>query len=117
MPNAAKTFRPHWKPAGRQKDTRPPSSQRGYDKDWREIQQQALKRDKNKCVKCGVSLFKTVDGKVKFVGIVDHIKTIAEAPELRLVLSNTQSLCFHHNRLKTASDVKRGATRKESYGG
>lgn len=42
---------------------------------------------------------------------VDHIIPIAEAPDLRYVYTNLQSLCKQHNDEKNALDAQRGKTR------
>jgi len=64
-------------------------------KEWYILRAKALKRDNHTCRFCG----KLVKGKGK--AIVDHIKRRTAYPQLALVLSNLQVLCFNcHQSIK-----------------
>lgn len=67
-------------------------------KHWKRIRLQALERDSYCCVIC------MREDKVTEARIVDHIKPINQNPELKLTLSNMQSLCIKCNAKKTRSD-------------
>ncbi|MFC6644442.1 HNH endonuclease [Granulicella cerasi] len=71
------------------------ATQRGYDSGWKWIRLVALRRDKYLCQHC------LRDGRVTPALDVDHIVPIASAPQLRLTLSNLQSLCRPCHRAKT----------------
>lgn len=63
------------------------AASRGYDADWRRIRLLALERDHHLCQAClrAKRAVRATD--------VHHKVSIAEAPELRLVLDNLESLC------------------------
>ena len=47
------------------------------------------------------------DGRVVAATLVDHIIPLSEAPDLRLVRSNLQSLCSRCHSSKTQADLKK----------
>lgn len=65
---------------------------RGYDKDWFRLRHHFLKAHPTCCV-CGTK-----------ASHVDHIKSIREAPHLRLVESNLRSMCGPCHSRRTARD-------------
>lgn len=73
------------------------SAERGYDALWRRLRDWFMRRNPRceLCLKQGVSRKGTV---------VDHRKSIAEAPELRLDPSNLRTLCKHHHDQRTARE-------------
>jgi 5-methylcytosine-specific restriction enzyme A len=73
-------------------------------KAWRMTREQALARDKGLCQRC------LKNKKITMADMVDHIIPIKVNWELRLVLSNLQSLCNACHRVKTAEDVKKYRT-------
>jgi 5-methylcytosine-specific restriction protein A len=84
MPDAPPTHRPHGvTPWQGRADTRPGARQRGYDADWQAVRAQAMQRDGNRCTRCSSTDRLNVH----------HVKTVREAPALRLVLGNLQTLC------------------------
>lgn len=58
---------------------------------WRQLRRQALQRDGERCVVCGVDV--SAPGAAR----VDHIKTRRERPDLELALSNVRTLCSTHD--------------------
>lgn len=69
---------------------------RFYDsKEWKSVRYQAFLRDGFCCVRCG-----------REVTIGDHIIPTKVRWDLRLVLSNVQSMCFECHNIKTAEDEK-----------
>lgn len=63
---------------------------------WPDIRAQALRRDGHRCVLCGAT--GTSNGVVptgtRLGGLeVDHIKPVAQYPDLELVLANVRTLC------------------------
>jgi 5-methylcytosine-specific restriction endonuclease McrA len=62
-----------------------------HSKRWQSIRWEALRRDRFRCVKCGVR------GRLE----VDHIKPVRTHPELSFTLSNLQSLCASCHTKKT----------------
>lgn len=67
---------------------------------WRRLRRIKLSRDPL-CVQC------LAIGRVVSAGEVDHIKSVKEYPELRLVYDNLQSLCETHHSQKTRAENKR----------
>lgn len=103
MPTRAPQHRPAWwKPPQiteqqrkREHDrTRPNANDRGYDAAWRKLRAVFI-RAHPVCQHPGCTAA-SLD--------VDHIKSIAEAPELRLVWSNLRALCRPHHSARTARD-------------
>ncbi len=85
---------------------RPSAGRRGYDRDWRELRADHLRREPycRLCAQRGVT---------QPARIVDHILAIAERPDLRLVDSNLQSLCVPcANRKTNRYDGGMGSKRK-----
>ena len=74
---------------------------RGYDRKWSKLRDQTVIESDFKCQSCGrfvVLRKKEATGNMQ-VARVDHIKSIKEAPELRLDESNLRCLCEScHNR-------------------
>ena len=62
------------------------SSARGYDRTWQRLRLQVLSEEP-------LCLFCQTKDRVVAATEVDHIKTIRECPEMRLVRSNLRSLC------------------------
>jgi len=75
---------------------RPGSAARGYDHLWQRLRLQILAAEPL-CRDCAA------DGRVTAAEVVDHIVTIAEAPELRLEASNCAPLCRPCHNRKTAT--------------
>lgn len=71
---------------------RPSAAERGYDGAWRKVRAQFLAAHP-RCVECGATAAE-----------VDHIKSIAERPDLRLKWSNLRSLCKSCHSRRTARD-------------
>lgn len=73
---------------------------------WKDLREQALKRDNYECVKCKKEGKLTIDsvkeeGKRKRIVLnVDHIFPIEHYPKLALRLDNLQTLCVYHHNLK-----------------
>lgn len=61
-------------------------SKRGYGRDWQKLRLRKLQADP-------LCEFHKGRGETVLAEVVDHIKPISEAPELRLVWSNLRSLC------------------------
>lgn len=75
---------------------------RGYDAAWRRLRAAFLAANPL-CRMC------EAEGRTTAAGVVDHIRPIAERPDLRLEWSNLQSLCQpHHDRDKQREDRRRG---------
>ena len=68
------------------------SAKRGYDKDWLKVREKHLR----------INPFCTVCGERG--NEVDHIKSIEEAPDLRLEPSNLRTLCKRHHSRRTVYD-------------
>ena len=77
-------------------DRRGGSTSRGYGSDWQRLRKRKLLTDPY-CADCESR------GVVTLAEEVDHILTIAERPDLRLVWDNLQSLCGSCHRAKTAA--------------
>ena len=73
-------------------------AERGYDHDWQRVRLEALKRD---CYLCQMCL---AQQRVTPAKDVDHIQPISVRPDLRLELSNLQSLCRSCHGLKTLTE-------------
>ena len=76
----------------RNDEARGTPEQRGYDKDWWRVRAAMLKAQPTCCV-CGEKATH-----------VDHIKSVREAPNLRLVESNLRSMCGPCHSRRTARD-------------
>ena len=103
MPTKPPVFRPPFGPKlwtsererKREQDkTRPSARERGYDKDWREFRD-ALLRIYPRCCEPGCGLVATE---------VDHVKSVRDHPELRLVASNCRAFCKPHHSARTARE-------------
>lgn len=68
------------------------SAARGYDADWSKLRFQYLHHHPQ-CVVCGAKATH-----------VDHIQSVREAPQLRLVESNLRSMCASCHSRRTAKD-------------
>lgn len=81
-------------------ETRPNSNDRGYDAKWRQLRALFLKRNPKCCFCSGTEMLN-----------VDHIKSVAEFPELRLVWSNLRTLCHscHSRRTMLEQDPRQAA--------
>ncbi len=77
------------------KDNRKSSDERGYDSAWRKVRAIKVKKSPvcERCLKRGVYVPIEVKRGGHY-GVVHHIKSVEEYPELRLKLSNLESLCF-----------------------
>lgn len=75
------------------------STQRGYDAAWRKVRAQFLAQN-TKCVHCGAVATEA-----------DHIKSIADHPQLRLRWSNLRALCKPCHSRRTATE--QGFARKK----
>ncbi len=71
---------------------RPSAAARGYDKDWRRVRGAFLKANPN-CCECGQP---ATDA--------DHVHSVRERPDLRLVWSNLRPYCHAHHSSRTARD-------------
>lgn len=87
--------------AKRYDDFRGNRHERGYDNDWEKVAKLARQRDGYLCVHCEAK------GTLTPAKTVDHITPIHVAPERRLDLSNTQTLCETCHARKTQEDVRR----------
>jgi 5-methylcytosine-specific restriction enzyme A len=106
MPFRPPIHRPHGKrPSATILEFRGTAAQRGYDAHWRRLRALYLQRNPL-CVVC------ESDGRCTPATVVDHIKPIAEEPELRLVESNLRSLCKHHHDQHTARTRGWGRARR-----
>ena len=66
-------------------------------KGWVSLRKQVLKRDKNTCNQCGL-----IDEEIM---VVDHIKPKSIYPELKLEITNLQTLCPNCHARKTIKEV------------
>jgi 5-methylcytosine-specific restriction enzyme A len=64
------------------------SASRGYDRQWRNVRERVLQRDKYLCQRCLRAK------RVTPAAEVHHKLKLAEHPELRLIESNLESLCI-----------------------
>lgn len=79
---------------------RPPREARGYDKDWYRFRTAFLRDNPICCCGCG--------GRAQ---VVDHIKTIRERPDLRLVASNCRPMtktCHDRHTALTQGFARKG---------
>lgn len=106
---------------------RPVSSQRGYDSTHRAIRILCFLRDDWRCVQCGWEPYMVTMFRDASMGVpptqrildelrlnyqagarhlhADHIQTIDDRPDLRLELSNMQTLCNACHGLKTRAET------------
>lgn len=77
-------------------DRRGSSSARGYGADWQRFRLAVLAAEPL-CRFCAAA------GRIVAANEVDHIKTIADRPDLRLVRSNVRSLCKRCHSGRTAA--------------
>ena len=90
--------RPSERDRKREIDTRRGTAkERGYDAAWRKVRDLKLAQEP----RCEVHLEL---GKVVPATVVDHISSIEERPDLRLVLSNLRSMCKPCHDARTARD-------------
>ncbi|MBQ8616280.1 MAG: HNH endonuclease [Clostridia bacterium] len=84
-------------------------------KEWRMVREEALARDKYVCQEC-LRLFNAGHTiKVRPAAMVHHVKPREEYPELSLVLSNLESLCYkHHNVIHPEKGMKRAEKKHET---
>jgi len=68
------------------------AASRGYDKDWSKLRFRFLHHNPN-CVVCGAPATH-----------VDHVKSVREAPHLRLEWSNLRAMCAPCHSRRTATD-------------
>ena len=99
MPTAPKRHIPHGRSEKRQ-DYRRNASDRGYDAAWAKVRD-IRRRLSPLCVVCERK------GRAVSVEVVDHIVPVHVAPERRLEIENTQSLCRACHARKTNQDIKR----------
>lgn len=91
-------------------------------KAWRDLREQALKRDNYECVMCKEEGKFTIDSvkvkgeRKKIVLNVDHKYPIEHYPKLALVLDNLQTLCIYHHNLKEGriEQLKRNQFKKRN---
>lgn len=69
-------------------------------KEWKRVRAMAAKRDNYLCLHC------LRQHRLKRYNVVDHIKPVKQFPELKLSLSNLQSLCHACHRVKTEADIR-----------
>lgn len=72
-----------------------------HSKEWKAVRNQVIMRDKGLCVQCLKSKV------IKQAEAVDHIIPLKVAWQLRLTMSNLQSLCDTCHNKKTAADLKK----------
>jgi len=73
------------------------STERGYGSDWQRFRAWWLSQHPL-CVEC------EREGRVEVATDVDHVVSIAEAPERRLDPTNVRSLCHRHHSARTMRD-------------
>ena len=109
MPMRAPTFRPRYAqdPVQRRREaakahdkTRPNSTARGYDAEWRQFRAQII-AEQPFCVQCGSSERLNVD----------HIESVRAAPHRRLDPSNVRVLCQSCHSARTAREQAFGRDR------
>lgn len=85
---------------------RPSAWRRGYDSKWEGVRDEVVIERGFLCELCGdpVVLRKSEATATIKVAHVDHIKSIAEAPELRLDKSNLRCLCETCHNRRTIAD-------------
>jgi 5-methylcytosine-specific restriction protein A len=94
--------------ARRHDEWRGTAASRGYDSDWVKVRTAALKRDHYLCQHCMKDCLLTE------AKDVDHIVPVRTAPELRLNINNTQSLCRSCHQIKTVADAIKHASHLQS---
>jgi 5-methylcytosine-specific restriction enzyme A len=82
------------KPYTRQRDTRLPSSQRGYDGAWRKVRDQKLAQDLlcQDCEERGIT---------ESANEAHHVLKVADHPDRRLDIDNLRSLCGRCHKRRT----------------
>ncbi|MBP2309276.1 hypothetical protein GBZ48_34620 [Azospirillum melinis] len=90
----------------RHDETRGSARQRGYDRDWEKLQDAVVIERGCRCEACGtiVVLRKREATAITPVAEVDHIESITDRPDLRLVRSNLRVLCKPCHSGRTARD-------------
>ncbi len=74
--------------------TRPSSTERGYDADWRKVRKQFLAANPICCVPgCGARATEA-----------DHMQSVRERPDLRLQWTNMRAMCKTHHSRRTARE-------------
>jgi 5-methylcytosine-specific restriction protein A len=102
VPVAPPKHRPaHYKDRAQKDRERGSAAARGYDAAWRTVREQHL-ANHPLCTAC------QAEGRVTAASVVDHIKTIADRPDLRLDPSNLRSLCKPCHDAHTARQVAGG---------
>lgn len=98
MPSKPKSFNTKHKATEQKRvDTRATSASRGYDSAWQKLR----------------GLYIAAHPLCEWPGcnagadVVDHVQPISTRPDLRLTISNLQSLCRTHHAVKTHRDQKR----------
>ena len=87
MPQSAPTFRPAYLPPRHATEReRGSASARGYDRAWQKVRDAVL-AEEPLCRFCFDA------GRVTAAEEVDHIKTVRDRPDLRLVRANLRPLC------------------------
>lgn len=92
-PNRPPGFKPWEERREQYERSRPNASDRGYDEAWRRTRAAHLERFPV-CAKCGSN------DRVE----VHHLRTVRDAPHLRLEPSNLQTLCKKHHSQQTLRD-------------
>ncbi|MFC0407931.1 HNH endonuclease signature motif containing protein [Roseomonas elaeocarpi] len=77
------------------------ASARGYDRAWRRLREQVLTEEP-------LCRFCLAKGQVTAAREVDHIRTVRDAPELRLVRANLRPLCTPCHSSRTGRDRAAG---------
>ena len=103
MPMKPPTFRPPYGPKPwsserehkrEQSKHRPSAWSQGYDREWQEFRA-AFLRAYPRCCEPGCNAAATQ---------VDHIRSVREHPELRLIASNCRPFCKSHHSARTARE-------------
>jgi len=104
MPIRPPVHRPHAPSANHYDRQRGTSTERGYDGDWRRCRAAFLGQNP-------LCKFCEQRGLLVAAAEIDHVRTIAEAPELRLDFSNLRALCrpCHARRTALEQSFGRGA--------
>lgn len=117
MPKRAPIFRPFGRTREQQTqalrqetdDRRGSSTARGYGSDWQRVRLAHLQSEP-------LCRFCSERGEVVPATVVDHVKSIVEAPHLRLDHSNLRSLCKRCHDSRTGRDQGFGRRRRGGGG-